>query len=175
MKILIKPILASALILVSTGIYAEGYSASKVKKIISTMDDNSDKKVGFQEYYEETVTDNKDSLDTNNDGYITAGEIVIEITEDLVETIKKMRASGVSEANINKTIAKELNTAEKEANALIKMMDTDGDFLVEPGEFKAHKRKLFIALDTNKDGVISSSDIKKSKGFPIRVNGYSYN
>jgi Ca2+-binding EF-hand superfamily protein len=152
----------------ATGVYAQSYSGYKVKKMINAMDDNADKKVGYQEFYEQSVTDNNDPLDTNQDGYITSGEIVIEITEDLVETIKLMRKEGVSETDINKTIAQELNTAEKEAEAMIKMMDTDGDNLVEPSEFDAFKHRQFDALDKNDDGVISQADIKKAKGFPIR-------
>lgn len=170
MKKFIKTIIASALVITSIGVYAGGYSGYKVKKIIKSMDDNADKKVGYEEFYEETVTDNKDTLDTNKDGYITSGEVVIEITEDLVETIKLMRKEGVSEADINKTIAQELNTAEKEAAALIKKLDTDGDNLVEPSEYQAYKKKQFDELDKNDDGVISQSDVKKSKGYPIRWN-----
>ncbi|MCK5477457.1 MAG: hypothetical protein KAI44_00930, partial [Methylococcales bacterium] len=78
------------------------------------------------------------------------------------------RKAGVSESDINKTIAKELNSAEKEAEALIKKMDTDGDNLVEPDELEAYKHKQFDALDKNHDGVISGKDIKKTRGFPIR-------
>ena len=170
MKIFVKPLIASALVIASSGVYAQGYSEEKVRKTINIMDDNANKKVDFQEYYEATVTDNDDSLDTNKDGFITAGEVVIEITEDLVETIKEMRKQGVSEKNINKTIANELNTAEKEAEALIKKMDTDGDNLVEPEELEAYKRKQFDALDINHDGVISKYDVKSRKGFPIRIH-----
>lgn len=169
MKKSVKSLIACALIITSIGIYAQSYSKQKVKKIINVMDDNANKKVDYQEYYEQTVTDNKDLLDTNKDGYITAGEVVIEITEDLVETIKEMRKLGVSEQAINKTIANELNTAEKEAAAIIKKMDTDEDNLVEPEEFDAYKRKEFNALDKNQDGVISQSDVKRSKGYPIRL------
>ncbi len=167
MKKLVKPFIASALFIVATSTVAQTYSEGKVNKMINSMDDNSNKVVDYQEYIEQTVTDNKDPLDTNRDGYITSGEIVIEITEDLVETIREMRKQGVSEQDINKTIASELGTAEREATALIKKMDSDGDNLVEPEEFAAYKRKQFDALDTNKDGVISRKDVKKSKGFPI--------
>lgn len=168
MKKLVKPLIASALVIASSGVFAQTYSASKVKKIINTMDDSGDKKVNFQEFFEETVTDNDDSFDVNKDGYITSGEIVLEIKEDLIETIKEMRKLGVSEKDINKTIAQELNTAEKEAAALIKKMDTDGDNLVEPSELEAYKYKQFDALDRNQDGKISRKDVKKTKGWPIR-------
>jgi len=168
MKKLVKLLLASALIIAVSGVNAQSYSGAKVKKYINQMDDSGDNKVTFQEFFEQSVTDNRDSNDVNRDGYITEGEIVLEIKEDLVQTINEMRKAGVSEKNINKTIANELNTAEKEAAALIKKMDTDGDNLVEPNELKAYKQKQFDALDRNQDGVISRKDIKKTRGFPIR-------
>ncbi len=170
MKKLVKLLLASALIITVSGVSAQTYSGAKVKKYINQMDDSGDKKVTFQEFFEQSVTDNRDSNDVNRDVYITEGEIVLEIKEDLVQTINEMRKAGVSEKNINKTIANELNTAEKEAAALIKKMDTDGDNLVEPSELEAYKHKQFDALDKNHDGVISRKDIKKTKGFPIRIN-----
>jgi Ca2+-binding EF-hand superfamily protein len=176
MKKLLKPLIASALVLAVSGVHAENFTGAKVKKFVRIMDDNGDRKVNFQEFYEETVSDNRDSLDTNYDGYITAGEVVIEIKEDLIETIAEMRKLGVSEENINKTIANELEMAEKEAEAIIKKMDTDGDNLVEPEEFLAYKKRQFRAMDRNRDGVISNTDIKKEKvkrkkGFPIQWGG----
>ena len=119
----------------------------------------------------------RDSLDTNYDGYITAGEVVIEIKEDLIETIAEMRKHGVSEKDINKTIANELEMAEQEAEAIIKTMDADGDNLVEPEEFLAYKKRQFRKMDRNRDGVISYKDKKQKqkvphkKGFPIQWGG----
>ncbi len=172
MNIKLATVITSALIFASTGLSAAGYTENKVKNIINSMDDNADDKVRFQEYYEETVTDNRDTLDRNKDGFVTAGEVANEIKEDLVETIKHMRETGVSEKQINRMIAKELHTAETEAAELIKKMDLDGDHLVEPEEFKAYKKKQFSKLDINNDGVISSADSKKQKGFPIRIHNY---
>ncbi len=171
MKVFIKPLIASTLIIASSSVFSQSYSGQQVKKAINTMDDNMDNKVEFQEYFEETFTDNKDSFDVNRDGYITSGEIVLEIKEDLVQSILEMRKQGVSEKNINKTIASELKMAEKEAEALIKKMDTDGDKLVEPEEIEAYKRKQFDKLDKNDDGFISSSDTEKSDSKPSK--GYS--
>jgi Ca2+-binding EF-hand superfamily protein len=171
MKKIVKPLIASTLLIASSSIYAQSYSSDQVNKTINIMDDNRDNKVKFDEYFEETFTDNKDSFDVNKDGYITAGEIVLEIKEDLIQTINEMRKQGVSEKNINKTIANELKTAEKEAEALIKKMDTDGDNLVEPNEIKAFKKEQFNALDKNHDGVISSSDASAKKVAPSK--GYS--
>ena len=168
MKIIVKSLAASVLLLAVSGVNAQGYSGERVDNIVKKMDDSGNNEVGFQEYFEDTVTDNDDSYDVNKDGYITAGEIVIEIKEDLVQSIMEMRKQGVSEKNINKTIAQELRTAEKEAEALIKKMDLDGDNLVEPTELKAFKHREFERLDVNHDGVISRKDTKKSTGFPIR-------
>jgi Ca2+-binding EF-hand superfamily protein len=81
-----------------------------------------------------------------------------------------MRRDGVSEDNINKTIAIELNSVESEAQALIKKMDTHGDNLVEPNELDKYEHRQFDILDKNHDGVISKSDVKKRKGFPIRLD-----
>jgi len=163
MKVLIKPLVATALIMTSASVFAQGYSVKKNANRIFSMDDNGDKNVNFQEFFEESVTDNDDSYDVNKDGYITSGEIILEIKEDLIQTINEMRKQGVSEKDINKTIANELNTAEKEAEALIKKMDADGDSLVEPEELEAFKKKQFDELDKNDDGFITSSDVAKDK------------
>ncbi len=177
MKILIKPLIASALVIATAGVNAQSYSGDEVKDLIHEMDDNGNRSVNFQEFFEDSVTDNNDSFDVNKDGYITAGEVVLEIKEDLVQTIKELRKQGVSEKNINKTIANEFATAEAEAEKIIKRLDADGDNLVEPEELKAFKRRQFRAMDRNRDGVISKDDIKKlrksktktkSKGWPIQ-------
>lgn len=167
MKILVKPLIASLLLVSTTAVYAQSYSNDQVKKTINRMDDNADKKVNFQEYFEASVTDNNDSYDVNKDGYITEGEIVLEIKEDLIQTINEMRKAGVSEKDINKTIVQELKTAETEAAAILKLMDADGDNLVEPFEYNVYKHKQFDKMDKNQDGVLSRKDMKKSKGFPI--------
>jgi len=169
MNIVIKSLLTSTLLVMVSGVGAQSYTEEKVGKMIGSMDDSVDSKVSFKEYFEATVTDNSDSNDVNKDGYITAGEVVLEIKEDLVQTINEMRKQGVSENNINKTIANELNTAEREAAALIKKMDKDGDNLVEPSELEAYKHKEFDALDANHDGVISRADVKRKKGYPIHI------
>ena len=180
MKKLLTPLIAGTLLFATTGTYAQGYSDDKIDDIIYEMDDNGDRKVRFDEYFEETVTDNNDSFDVNKDGYITSGEVVLEIKEDLVQSIKEMRKQGMSEKAINKTIASELNAAEKDAEALIKKMDADGDNLVEPDELKAYKKRKFRALDKNRDGFISVEDASKSRRMGsskkrnVSAKGYSY-
>ena len=163
MKKILAPIIASTLLIASTSGFAQSYAEDVMDDRVFIMDDNDDDKVSFKEYYEESVTDNNDSFDVNKDGYITSGEVVLEIKEDLVQSIAEMRKQGVSEKNINKTIANELNTAEKEAEAWIKKVDLDGDNLVEPGEINAYKRAQFNALDRNNDGSISMLDVKGSE------------
>ncbi len=172
MKLLIKPLIASALVVAATGVNAQSYSGEKVDDLIYEMDDNGNKSVDFNEFYEESVTDNDDSMDVNKDGYITAGEVLLEIKEDLIETIKELRKQGVSEKNINKTIASEFETAEAEAERIIKKMDADGDNLVEPEELKAFKRRQFRAMDRNRDGVISKEDVKKLKKSKTKTKGW---
>ncbi len=160
-----------AMLIAAPIVTAQSYTDDKLKKMISNMDDNTDKKVDFQEYYEESFTDNSDSYDVNKDGYITAGEVELEIKEDLVDTVDELRKHHVSEKATNATIIKELNSAHQESEAIINKMDTDGDELVEPDEIKAYKLKQFQALDSNHDGVLSSSDLSKKtqyKGYPIR-------
>jgi len=176
MKILVKPLIASALVIAVSGVNAQGYSGEQVNDVIYNSDETGDKAVNFKEFYDENITYSDDSGDVNKDGYITEGEIVIEIKEDLVETVKELRKQGVSEKNINKTIANELKTAEKEAAKIIKKMDADGDHLVEPEELLAYEQQQFRKLDRNRDGVISKLDIKKKekkqyKGWPITVGG----
>lgn len=172
MKKIIKPLIASAIIIASTSVvYADTYSADKLKKVLSSQDDDCNDKVSFEEFFEETVTDNSDSYDVNKDGYITAGEVALEMKEDLIDTVNELNKHGVSESATNKTIIKELNSIAKESELIIKKMDTDGDNLVEPEELKAYKRKQFDQLDANSDGVITTSDINKKK---VQKQGFGY-
>jgi Ca2+-binding EF-hand superfamily protein len=175
MKRLIKPLIASTLLIVASGVYAQSYSSDKVNTVINAMDSNNNDKVNFKEYLKQSFTQNNDSFDVNKDGYITAGEVILEIKEDLVQTINEMRKQGVSETDINKTIEAELNTAKAEAEAIIKSMDTDHDNLVEPEEIEAFQLKQFHALDKNHDGNISSADTKPIKKAPKKspAKGYS--
>jgi len=176
MKILVKPLIASALVIAVSGVNAEGYSAENVNEVIYNADETGDKAVNFKEFYDENVTYNTNSLDVNKDGYISSGEIVIDIKEDLAATIKKLREHGVSEKNIKKTIASELRSADAEAAKILIKMDADGDQLVEPEELLAYQQREFRKLDRNRDGVISRIDIKKKekklyKGWPISQGG----
>jgi len=173
MKILVKPLIASALVIATAGVNAQSYSGEKVDDLIYEMDDNGNRSVNFQEFYEDKVTYNDSALDVNKDGYISEGEVVIEMKEEIADSIKEMRKHGVSEKNIKKTVRRELKSVEADASEILKKMDADGDHLVEPSELVAYQKKQFRKLDRNRDGVISSEDIKKiektkSKGWPIR-------
>jgi len=171
MKILVKSLIASALVITTAGVNAQSYSGEKVNDMIYEMDDNGNRSVNFQEFYEDKVTYNDSSLDVNKDGYISEGEVVIDIKEDIAATIKQLRKFGVSEKNIKKTVRSELNSVEADAAKILKKMDADGDHLVEPDELLAYQKKQFRKIDRNRDGVISGADIartkEKSKGWPI--------
>jgi Ca2+-binding EF-hand superfamily protein len=161
MKSLIKPLIASAIIIVSSSVvHAASYSEDKLKNIINSQDDDCNEQVNIKEF-----TKDKSSYDQNQDGYITRNEIAIELEEGLEETIKELKKHGVSETNINKTVTSELKSISKESAVLIKKMDLDGDSLVEPEELEAFKEAQFEKLDKNRDGVLSSSDTtKKARG-----------
>ena len=166
MKSLIKPLIASAIIIVSSSaVHAASYSEDKLNNIISSQDDDCNEQVNIKEF-----TEDKSAYDQNQDGYITSNEIAIELEEGLEDTIKELRKHGVSETNINKTVTSELKSINKESAALIKKMDTDGDSLVEPEELEAFKEAQFEKLDKNRDGIISSSDTTKNVkgGFGFR-------
>jgi glycerate-2-kinase len=166
MKLLITPLIASAIIIASSNaVQAESYSEDKLKKIISLQDDDCNEQVNIKEF-----TEDKSSYDQNQDGYITSNEVAIELEEGLEETVKELRKHGVSETNINKTVTSELKSIKKESAALIKKMDIDGDSLVEPEELEAFKEEQFEKLDKNRDGVLSSSDTTKNTkgGFGFR-------
>ena len=181
MKSLIKPLLASALLIASSSVvYAESYSEDQLKEMIRTQDDNENKKISREEYLDEALADTEDALDYNHDGYITSNEVAIELKEGVADTVEALRKQGVSEEDITKTITEDLNNTKKESEAIVKKMDADKDGLVEPEELKAYQNKKFDTLDKNNDGSLSASDLtakapapKKSKakgGF-----GFLYN
>jgi len=168
---LLRLLIASALITTSTTILAESYGESQMQKMVGKMDDNADKKINFKEFYEGTVKESPETYDINHDGYITSGEVKQEMTEEVIETVEEMNRLGVSEKNADATISKMLNAIDSKAEAIVKQMDFDHDNLVEANELKAYERKQFKALDKNKDGVLSAADSKTTsvyKGFPIR-------
>lgn len=159
MKLLLTPLITSVIIIASSNfVYAASYSEDNLKDIISSQDDNCNEQIDIQEF-----TEDKSAYDQNQDGYITRNEVAIELEEDLEKTVNELRKHGVSETNINKTVTSELKSIDKEAAALIKKMDADGDSLVEPEELEAFKEAQFEKLDKNRDGVLSSSDISKKK------------
>ncbi len=159
MKLLLTPLITSVIIIASSNfVYAASYSEDNLKDMISSQDDNCNEQIDIQEF-----TEDKSAYDQNQDGYITRNEVAVELEEDLEKTVNELRKHGVSETNINKTVTSELKSINKEAAALIKKMDADGDSLVEPEELEAFKEAQFEKLDKNRDGVLSSSDTSKKK------------
>ena len=172
MKTITSSLITGFMIVASPMVVGQSYEETKVKEMVLEMDDNSDKKVDFKEYYQETVTDNVSSYDVNRDGYITEDEVEHELTEELMETVNEMNRLGVSDHDEDMTVTKALTTMDKKAKDIVKMMDTDHDNLVENDEIEAFQRKQFNALDKNKDGFLSEADLDKKpqhKGFPIRL------
>ncbi len=172
MKTLTSTLISGLMIIASPIVSAQSYEETKMKEMVLEMDDDSDKKVNFKEYYQETVTDNVSSYDVNRDGYITEDEIEHELTEELMETVNEMNRLGVSDHDEDVTVTKALSGMDKKAKDIVKMMDTDHDNLVENDEIEEFQRKQFDALDKNKDGFLSESDLgagSKQEGWPIRL------
>ncbi|MCK5898662.1 MAG: EF-hand domain-containing protein [Methylococcales bacterium] len=181
MKLIMKPLLVSVILMAASGIVcAESYSEDQLKEIIRTQDDDNNNKVNAEEFMDETISDVQDTFDYNHDGYITSNEVAIEMKEDLEDTVVELKKHGVSEKNINKTVTNELNSIDKDAKALVKKMDADKDGLVEPEELKAYQKKQFKALDTNNDGSLSLADSGTAKATPKKAKakggfGFLYN
>ena len=77
-----------------------------------------------------------DQYDQNNDSYITADEVEIELREDAIEKAIMMQKQGKSKAEIAKVIMEMEDSIEADAEVIIDIMDKDGDELVEPEELK---------------------------------------
>ncbi|WP_349431202.1 hypothetical protein Q9L42_013005 [Methylomarinum sp. Ch1-1] len=173
MKVLISSLITGSIMVASSSsVLAQSYAEDEAKEIVRKMDDNADKKVDFKEFYQQEVTDNQDSYDVNRDGYITSGEIELELKEDLIETVSEMNRVGVSEHDADVTITNTLNSVEQKSEQIVKQMDEDGDGLVENDEIELFERKKFEALDRDKDGFLTAADVEKKskhKGFPIRL------
>lgn len=173
MKMICSSLLGALLCMSSQLAFAESYVESKIEDAVEYMDDNADKKVDFEEYYEESVENDSDLYDVNQDGYITSGEIEQELKEELIETVDEMNRLGMSEENVEDAVTKSLNSVKKRAEKMLDSMDFDHDNLVEEDEFKAYKRKQFSALDKNQDGSLSADDTKRKssyKGYPIVIS-----
>nr|WP_305907964.1 hypothetical protein [Methylomarinum sp. Ch1-1]MDP4520763.1 hypothetical protein [Methylomarinum sp. Ch1-1] len=164
MKVLISSLITGSIMVASSSsVLAQSYAEDEAKEIVRKMDDNADKKVDFKEFYQQEVTDNQDSYDVNRDGYITSGEIELELKEDLIETVSEMNRVGVSEHDADVTITNTLNSVEQKSEQIVKQMDEDGDGLVENDEIELFERKKFEALDRDKDGFLTAADVEKNQ------------
>ena len=74
--------------------------------------------------------------DQNNDSYITADEVEVELREDAIDEAIKMQKKGVSQESINQVIMDMEDSIEEDAEKIIDALDKDGDELVEPEEIK---------------------------------------
>ena len=72
--------------------------------------------------------------DQNNDSYITADEVEVELREDAIDKAIKMQKKGVSQEAINRVIMDMEDSIEEDAEIIINALDKDGDELVEPNE-----------------------------------------
>ena len=74
--------------------------------------------------------------DQNNDSYITADEVEVELREDAINKAIKMQKKGMSQEAINRMIMDMEDSIEEDAEIIINVLDKDGDELVEPNEVK---------------------------------------
>lgn len=75
--------------------------------------------------------------DQNNDSYITADEVEVELREDAINRAIAMQKKGMSQAAIDKVIMNMEDSIEEDAEVIINVLDSDGDELVEPSEIRA--------------------------------------
>ena len=74
--------------------------------------------------------------DQNNDSYITADEVEVELREDAINKAIKMQKKGMSQDSIDRVIMDMEDSIEEDAEVIINALDKDGDELVEPNEVK---------------------------------------
>ena len=74
--------------------------------------------------------------DQNNDSYITADEVEVELREDAIDKAIRMQKKGASQEAIDRVIIDMEDSIEEDAEVIINILDKDGDELVEPNELK---------------------------------------
>jgi len=87
-------------------------------------------------YVAPTASSNSNGYDQNGDSYITADEVEEELREDAIDKVLKMRKQGASQKEIDRVIKQMERTVERDAEAIIDILDTDHDELVEPRELR---------------------------------------
>ncbi len=106
--------------------------------------------------------------DQNGDSYITADEVEVELREDAIDKAIAMQKQGKSKQDIARVIMNMENSIESDAEAIIDILDTDGDELVEPEELKNRLKKRLqkqpkIAVsdyDQNGDSYITADEVE---------------
>ena len=74
--------------------------------------------------------------DKNTDSYITADEVEVELREDAIDKVAEMYKKGKSQKEIDQVILDMEDSIEQDAEVIIDKLDTDGDELVEPEEYR---------------------------------------
>lgn len=77
--------------------------------------------------------------DQNNDTYVTADEVEVELREDAVNLAIKMFREGASKQEVEDVILDMEDSIEQDAEVIVDILDTDGDELVEPEEMRAFR------------------------------------
>ncbi len=77
--------------------------------------------------------------DQNNDSYITADEVEVELREDAVNTAIEMFRNGASKQEVEAVILDMEDSIEEDAEVIVNILDADGDELVEPEEVEAFR------------------------------------
>jgi Ca2+-binding EF-hand superfamily protein len=104
---------------------------------MKAIDTNGDGKLSSEEHAA-GAKQTFDAMDSNGDGKVTAAEM---------------------EAAQERTSGKETSKAEMRAANKIKVIDRDGDGVLTEVERASAVRTMFEALDTDKDGSISQSEV----------------
>ena len=96
-----------------------------------------DANAGYVPYAEQAVQKiTPAQYDQNNDSYITADEVEVELREDAINKAIKMQKNGASQEAIDQVIMNMEDSIEEDAEVIINILDKDGDELVEPDEIK---------------------------------------
>lgn len=88
--------------------------------------------VPYEEQAVQKIT--PEQYDQNNDSYITADEVEVELREDAITKAIRLQKQGGSKAEAAKIIMDMEDSIEEDAEVIVNILDKDGDELVEPEE-----------------------------------------